>query len=108
MDQLNPIVPPVEIIQPAPKEMVDKKIKIKKSVPKFLWIILIIFSVITVLFFFFIFVPGKKILAQIENIKKSLKLNATSTLLRQGYIKEISDILYLMIAKPSSSTKRNQ
>ena len=72
MDQLNPIVSPVKIIQPSPKEMVDKKIKIKKSIPKFIWIILIIISVITVLFFFFVFVPGKKIFAQIENIKKSI------------------------------------
>ena len=72
MDQLTPIVSPVEIIQAKPTEMVDKKTKIKKPIPKFIWIILIIISVITVLFFFFVFIPGKKIFAQIENIKKSV------------------------------------
>ncbi|HPT65954.1 MAG TPA: DUF4012 domain-containing protein [Candidatus Woesebacteria bacterium] len=55
MDQLNPVVPPV---------------KIKKTIPKFVWIILIILSIITVLLFFFIFVPGKKIYSQVKNIKE--------------------------------------
>jgi hypothetical protein len=72
MDQLNPIVSAVETIQPTPKEMVDKKNKIKKSIPKFIWIILIIISIITVLTFFFIFVPGKKIFTQIVKIKESI------------------------------------
>lgn len=47
---------------------------IKKPIPRFVWIILITFSIIFVLFFFFVFVPGKKILAQIDNIKKSVPL----------------------------------
>ncbi len=72
MDQLKSLPSSIETIQPDPKEMANKKTIIKKPIPKFLWIILIIFSVITILGFFLIFVPGKKIFAQIENIKKSI------------------------------------
>lgn len=72
MDQLKPTVSPTENIPATPKIMVDKKTKNKQSTPKFIWIILIVLSIIIVLIFFSIFVPSKKIYSQIKNIKTSI------------------------------------
>ncbi len=75
MDQLIQ-TPPVESTEPiiqinSTSEMKLKKID-KKKIYSILSIVLIIFSIIVVLFFFFAFVPGKKVLDQINNIKKSV------------------------------------
>jgi len=72
MDQLKPLITDNNTSETKVEKNTDKKSSIKKPVPKFVWIILIVFSLIFIIFFFFVFVPGKKILAQIESIKKSV------------------------------------
>lgn len=74
MDQVistpNPIV--LETPTPIMEKKPDSKKPIKKRIISILWILLIIISIIVVLAFFLIFVPGRKIFAQIENIKKTI------------------------------------
>jgi len=74
MDQLTSPISSIKDIQLNQKEVENKKTTIKKPISKALYIILIIFSITIALVFFFIFVPGKKIYAQIENIKKSIPI----------------------------------
>lgn len=75
MDQLKPTVPPVVSENPIPTTQPQPTLKkkiIKKRIISILYILLIVFSIIAVLIFFLVFVPGQKIFTQIQNIKKSL------------------------------------
>ena len=56
----------------SPVKNPNSKSIIKKRIFSILSILLIIFSVIAVLFFFLIFVPGKKIYAQVSKLKESV------------------------------------
>lgn len=78
MDQLtsNPIVTPV-VSDTTPTTMINKSIpkkNIKRKIIYILSIFLIILSVFAVILFFLVFVPGRKIFAQIQNIKKSIPI----------------------------------
>jgi len=56
----------------SPVKNPNSKSIIKKRIFSILSVLLIIFSVIAVLFFFLIFVPGKKIYAQVSKLKESV------------------------------------
>ena len=76
MDQINPITAP----NPAnlPPSMTETKPQppknTKRKILHFLSVFLIIFSIFAVILFFIVFVPGQKIYAQIQNIKKSIPI----------------------------------
>jgi len=67
-----PITPLIKDSSPIKKTDPNSKSKIKKRIFSILSVLLIIFSVIAVLFFFLIFVPGKKIYAQVSKLKESV------------------------------------
>ena len=72
MDQI--ITKPQKIITETPmtEKKIDSKKTIKRKTLSILSIVLIAISIVAVILFFLVFVPGRKILAQIENIKKSI------------------------------------
>jgi len=74
MDQLISTPTPSVLKTPMIEKKPDFKKPIKKKVLSIFSIVLIVFSIIAVIFFFLVFVPGKKIFAQIENIKKSIPI----------------------------------
>jgi len=66
-----PIITTKPTIPSTKNESASKRI-FKKRILSVLYVLLIIFSVLAVLFFFLVFVPGKKIYAQISKIKESI------------------------------------
>jgi uncharacterized protein DUF4012 len=77
MDKSTPNLTPITSTPPVVKEKTKLKklnpIKInKKKILQILSIVLIVFSVIAVLLFFFIFIPGRRLLTQVQTIQKSI------------------------------------
>ncbi len=67
-------IDPVSTVETKTRMKFNFKKLDKKKLYSILSIVLIVFSVIAILFFFFVFVPGNKILSQIKNIQKSVPI----------------------------------
>lgn len=65
---------PVIAIKPTAEMKPNLKKIDKKKIYSILSIVLIIFSIVSIILFFFVFVPGNKILGQIKNIQKSIPI----------------------------------